>query len=143
MDLYRYWESLRPAGMIPQRQSFDVLRLKPVMGLVSVVEVADKEPEEFRFRLHGTNVHLPKDLSNRTLAEMNYSEVYREVLAQDYVAAREIGVPLYHEVAAMIDYVTHCYCRLILPFAEDGRKVTQLIVSSVRQNFPDLIALLR
>jgi hypothetical protein len=139
MSLYRYWESLRPTGLIPARKEFDIVRLKPVMGLASVVEVNDKAPMDFRFRLHGTDVHLPKDLSNRTLAEMSYSQVYREMLAQDYEAAREIGVPLYHEVAALIDYVTHSYARLILPFATDHRNVDQLIVCSVLQEFPDLI----
>jgi hypothetical protein len=142
MDLYRYWESLRPTGMIPSRKDFDILRLRSVMGTTSVIDVDTQEPQDFRLRLYATNLHLPNDMSKRTLAEMQYSETYRQVLMQDYAAARDIGTPLYHQVVAIIDYVTHSYARLILPFAPDGRSVNQLVVSSVRQDLPDLVKLL-
>jgi PAS domain len=142
MALYRYWESLRPTGLIPSRKEFDVLRLRPVMGTTSIIDVDSEDPCDFRLRLYGTNLKLPNDMSNRRLADMQYAERYRDMLMQDYAAARDIGVPLYHEVAAMIDYITHSYSRLILPFAADGRNVSQLIVSSISQDFPDLVQLL-
>ncbi|HXE16244.1 MAG TPA: PAS domain-containing protein [Stellaceae bacterium] len=142
MDLYRYWESLRPEGMIPSRQNFDVLKLKPVMGTTTVIEVDEATPENFRFRLFGTNIPLPMPLSNRTLSAVRESEPYFKMIEQDYIAARDIGTPLYHEVVALINYVTHSYARLILPFANDGRTVNQLMVSSVRQDFPDLVKLI-
>jgi PAS domain len=142
MDLYRYWESLRPTGLIPSRKDFDVLRLKPVMGMTTVIDVSEQSPVDFRFRLFGTQIPLPMHLSNQTLAAVRASEPYFKMVEEDYVAARDIGVPLYHEVAALIDYVTHSYARLILPFATDHRKVDQLMVSSVLQEFPDLTRLL-
>jgi hypothetical protein len=142
MDLYRYWESLRPTGLIPTRQDFDVMKLKPVMGTTTVIEVDEATPENFRFRLFGTQIPLPMPLSNRTLSAVRESEPYFKMVEQDYIAARDIGVPLYHEVVALIDYVTHSYARLILPFASDGRNVNQLMVSSVRQDFPDLVKLM-
>ncbi|MGH6988594.1 MAG: PAS domain-containing protein [Stellaceae bacterium] len=142
MDLYRYWESLRPTGLIPSRKEFDILRLRSVMGTASVIDVDHDDPCDFHLRIHGTSLRLPRDLSNQRLADLDYSERYRETLMQDYVAARDTGVPLYHEVAAMIDYITHCYARLILPFAADGRSVNQLIVCSISQDFPDLAQLL-
>lgn len=112
------------------------------MGTTSVVDVDDHDPHNFRLRLYPTNLHLPGTMANRTLAEMEYSEMYREALMQDYAAARDVGAPLYHEIVAMLDYVTHSYARLILPFAADGRTVNQLVVSSVRQDFPNLVQLL-
>lgn len=142
MDLYRYWESLRPTGLIPSRQEFDVLKLKSVMGTTTVIEVDDSTPENFRFRLFGTQIPLPMPLSNRTLSAVRESEPYFKMVEQDYIAARDIGTPLYHEVVALINYVTHSYARLILPFAADGRNVNQLVVSSVRQDFPDLVKLI-
>ena len=142
MDLYRYWESLRPTGMIPSRQKFDVLKLKPVMGTTAIVEVDESNPDNFRFRLFGTQIPLPMTLSNRTLGAVRESEPYFKMVAQDYIAARDIGTPLYHEVVALLRYVTHSYARLILPFAADGRNVNQLVVSSVRQDFPELIKLI-
>ncbi len=142
MELYRYWESLRPEGLIPSRKDFDVLRLRRVMGTTSIVEVDTKDPMDFRLRLYGTELTLPGNLSNRKLAELQFSDLYRDMLAQDYTAARDIGVPLYHEVAALIDFITHSYSRLILPFAGDGRNVNQLIVCSIHQDLPDLVKLL-
>lgn len=142
MALYRYWESLRPEGLIPARKDFDILKLRAVMGTTCVIDVDCPDPNDFHVRLYGTSLTLPADMSNRTLANMNFSQEYREMLAQDYRSARDIATPLYHEVAALIDYVTHSYARLILPFAENNRCVNQLIVSSVHQNLPDLIKLL-
>jgi hypothetical protein len=139
MDLYRSWEALRPMGLIPSRNDFDILRLKPVMGMTCIIDVTPENPTDFFVRLYGTNVPLPENMSKRTLADMHTSELYREMLAQDYAGARDIGVPLYHEIAALLDYVTHSYARLILPFASDNRNVDQLIVSSVLEKFPDLI----
>jgi len=142
MELYRYWESLRPTGLIPSRKDFDVLRLRSVMGTTCVIEVDGRAPDDFFVRLYGTALTLPDNMNNRRLADMHCSSNYRAMLEQDYAAARDIGVPLYHEVAAMIDYITHSYARLILPFSSDARTVNQLVVSSVRQDLPDLIKLL-
>lgn len=142
MALYRYWESLRPTGLIPARKDFDVLRLRSVMGTTTVVDVNKDDPDEFHYRLYGTQIRLPMELSHRSIVALRESEPYFEMIKQDYRAAREIGVPLYHDVVALIDYVTHSYARLILPFATDHRNVDQLIVCSVHQDFPDLIKLL-
>ncbi|HEY7991062.1 MAG TPA: hypothetical protein VID77_06705 [Stellaceae bacterium] len=143
MEVYRYWESLRPTGLIPSRNQFDVLKLKPVMGTTTLVDVGDnRNPDEFHYRLYGTQIPLPMQLSHRNINALRESEPYFEMVKQDYLAAREIGVPLYHEIVALIDYVTHSYARLILPFASDNRNVDQLMVCSVHQNFPDLIQLL-
>lgn len=142
MDLYRYWESLRPTGLIPARKDFDILKLKPVMGMTTVVDVRDGTEGDFHYRLYGTQVPLPMQLSHRTISVLRESEPYFEMVQQDYTAARDMGMPLYHQIVAMIDYVTHSYARLILPFAADNRNVDQLIVSSVLQEFPDLKALI-
>ncbi len=76
MDLYRYWETLRPTGLLPNRTDFEMDRLRPVMG---------------------------------------------------------------NEIAARLDFLTHSYARLILPFAKDGRRVDQLYVCSTLTKFPDLL----
>lgn len=142
MELYRYWESLRPEGLIPARKDFDILRLRPVMGTTTLVDVEAEDPMDFRFRLLGTELTLKIDTSMRTIADYRESAVYQEMLVQDYGAARDIGTPLYHEIAALVDYITHSYVRLILPFAADGRKVNQLMVCSIHEDLPDLVKLL-
>ncbi len=141
MSLYRYWESLRPDGMLPRRAAFDLTRLRQVMGMTCVVDVTADDPNDYYVRLFGSEIPLDSDMSKQRIGDQP-SPVYRDMLAEDYKAAREIGAPLYHEVAARIGRKRHSYARLILPFAEDGRTVNQLIVSSVHQKFPDLLQLL-
>jgi hypothetical protein len=143
LDLHRYWESLRVDGKLPSRAQFDITRLKAVMGATSIVEVAGAIPEDFRYRLVGTQIPLPMSLSNRTIEALRASEPFFRGVEQDYMAARDLGMPLYHEVMAVIDYVTYSYARLILPFAADGETVNQLLVSSVHQEFPELVRLAR
>jgi hypothetical protein len=141
MSLYRYWESLRPDGLLPKRADFDIQRLRPVMGMTCVVDVTADDPADYFVRLYGSEIPLDTNMSKQRIGDYP-SPFYREMLAEDYKAARDIGAPLYHEVAASIDFKRHSYARLILPFAEDGRTVNQLIVSSVHQKFADLLQLL-
>ena len=138
MDLYRYWETLRPTGHLPSRADFDMDKLRPVMGMASIVDVEDHDPLAYRIRLQGTRLPLKFDHTKHTISDVN-SAAYREMLAIDYRAAKEIGTPAYHEIAARLDFLTHSYARLILPFAKDGRRVDQLYVCSILTEFPDLL----
>jgi PAS domain-containing protein len=141
MGLYRYWESLRPEGLLPKRADFDIQHLRPVLGMTCVVDVSADNPDDYFVRLFGSEIPLGTDMSRHRVGDYP-SPPYRDMLAQDYKTAREVGAPLYHEIAALIDDKRHSYARLILPFAEDGRSVNQLIVSSIHQKFPDLLELL-
>jgi hypothetical protein len=138
MDLYRYWEALRPDGLLPNRTDFDMDKLRPVMGMASVVDVDFDDPLAYRYRIWGSRVPLKIDLTKHCVGELR-SSAYQEMVAIDYRAAKEIGTPAYHEIAARLDYLTHSYARLILPFAKNGRRVDQLYVCSVHIKFPDLL----
>jgi hypothetical protein len=138
MTLYRYWEALRPDGFLPSRTDFDMDKLRPVMGMASVVDVEYDDPLEFRIRLQGSRLPLKSDHTKHSISDIR-SLPYQEMLAIDYRAAKEIGCPAYHEIAARLDYSTHSYARLILPFAKDGRRVDQLYVCSTLVKFPDLL----
>lgn len=138
MGLYRYWEALRPGGFLPSRAEFDMDKLRPVMGMASIVDVEFDDPLEFRIRLQGSRLPLKSDHSKHSISDIR-SPAYQEMLAIDYRAAKEIGAPAYHEIAARLDYLTHSYARLILPFAKDGRRVDQLYVCSTHVKFPDLL----
>jgi hypothetical protein len=138
MDLYRYWEALRPDGFLPNRADFDMDKLRPIMGMASVVDVDCNDPMDYRIRLQGSRLPLKSDHSKHAISDIA-SVAYQEMLAIDYRAAKEIGTPAYHEIAARLDYLTHSYARLILPFAKDGRRVDQLYVCSILVKFPDLL----
>jgi hypothetical protein len=116
MALYRCWMSLCDSGLIPARHDFDVSRVTPALGATRLLEI--------------------------DLAQLGDSESDDEVAMQDYRAVRELGIPLYHDIVAAGDDITHSYARLILPFAGDGRNVDRLMVCSADQEFTDLLKLL-
>jgi hypothetical protein len=136
MEVYRYWESLRPEGLLPRRAAFDLQRLRGVMGMTTLVDVSADNPEDFRFRLVGTMVPIEETLSGRRLGDCGPPE-YREALCEDYRSVKALGVPAYHRVQAMLNYLKHSYSRLVLPFADDQRTVSELFVCSVHERFPD------
>ena len=115
--LYRYWLSLCDAGLIPSRRDFQVVA--SATATVDLTDVDDSDALDFH--------HSPFD---------------EEMARQDYRAVRDLGVPLYHDIAATRRDDTLSYARLILPFADDGRRVDRLIVASAERAFPDLVKLL-
>ncbi|HEX4112668.1 MAG TPA: hypothetical protein VH020_09055 [Stellaceae bacterium] len=119
MALYRYWMSLCDTGLIPSRQDFDRSQVTAVMAAVTLVELGIADDDEF-----------------------HPAEPQDELVKQDCLAVRDIAMPLYHDIAALIDDVAHSYARLILPFAADGRHVDRLMIGSAPQEFADLLKLL-
>jgi hypothetical protein len=141
MSIYRYWEALRPEGMLPKRSAFDLDKLRPVMGMTTLVDVEAEDPLDYQYRLFGSNVPLSKNISNLRVRELE-SAAYRDSLVKDYHSAKMLGVPAYHEIVACLDWRRHSYARLVLPFSKDGRAVNQLMVCSAHEKFPDLLKLL-
>ncbi len=142
MGLYRYWEALRPDGLLPVRADFDLQKLPPASGTTWLINVDPDDPLEFRMRSQGHTLPLDGDPLKFRLRDIR-SKPYREMLATDYRAVKEIGTPAYHDIATRIDDVTLSYARLILPFAEDGRRVTELYACMADGRFLNLVKPLR
>lgn len=138
VGLYRYWEGLRPTGLIPARADFDIRKLEPVMGMTWEVDVVSDDPLEFKVGLTSSALPLGLDDSRLCLRDIRCTP-YRNMLATDYRAVKEIGTPAYHIVATRIDEVILSYARLVLPFAKDGRRITELYVCIVNLRFSDLV----
>jgi hypothetical protein len=137
MLIYRHWEQLRPTGLLPKRNEFDLNKLKPVMAATSLIDVAGDEPADYTIRLLGREIHPAMSLPRQRLGDLP-SPGFRDMLMRDYYACKSSGVPMYHDIVARIDYLTWSYARLILPFARDGRNVDELMVCSVALEFPEL-----
>ncbi len=135
---HRYWESKRRDGLLPARRDLDVLDLRPLVGGIHLIDVTAEDPARFSFVLRGTA--LPDDIDRKVVTATVgsiASETYRQTLIEDYGAAAFSGVPSYHQVVAMIDCVRHSYSRLILPLAEDRRRVNVLMVCVNPRRFAD------
>jgi len=48
------------------------------------------------------------------------------------------GEPAYHLISHTVDYIRHSFARLLLPLAEDGRRVNQLLVFVNERRLPCL-----
>ena len=138
LHVYRYWDAKRKSGLLPARRDIDIVELRPVVGTTHIIDVASKDPGKYKFRLYGTGVRqVEQKLPSQFLLESLKSRAYRDALKEDYSAVVFSGSPAYHQVVAMLDYVTYSYSRLILPLAEDGREVNMLMVCINARKFND------
>jgi hypothetical protein len=104
-----------------------------------MVDVGAEDPMQYRFRVYGTSVRqVVQQDSAEILLGACPSKALREAAIEDYTAVVFSGTPAYHQIVALIDYVTYSYSRLILPLAEDGRRVNMLMVCINARRFPDL-----
>ncbi len=133
-----YWQAKRRSGLLPCRKDIDILELRPLIGATHMVDVSDPEPRNYRVRLHGGSVppDVEKKMHNRPLDQCG-SKVMGDTLVEDYGAVAFTGVPSFHQIVMSIDMIRHSYSRLVLPLADDGRKVDSLMVCFNRREFSD------
>jgi hypothetical protein len=135
-----YWRSLRTEGKIPPpRRSLDILKLGPVMGWTHILDCGDEAPESFWFRLYGSHASIfgSKDFTKFELAGVP-CPLYRESIMSDYNTVKQSGCPSFHLVKTRLDWITHSYTRLVLPLADDQRRVTQLLIAINSRPLPQL-----
>lgn len=136
---YEYWQSKRDGGLLPTRDSIDILDLRPVLKITHMVDVTSEVPEDWTFRVVGSVVPRDWDWSSgRPALSACPWPPFKQMLVEDYGSARFTGVPLYHEIAARVDWVEYTYSRIILTLADDGRNVNTLMVCINRREIPDL-----
>jgi len=140
-QVFEYWQSRRQEGLLPRRKDIDVLQLKPVLGHTHLVDVSAQDPAEYRFRLYGSKVRLDRFRNYTNSKVGDYpSEPYRNALIEDYSSVVWTGTPLYQQVVARLQSIPYSYSRLLLPLAEDGRKVNMLVVCTRDRVYPDFSA---
>jgi hypothetical protein len=139
-EILSYWRSLRTEGKIPPpRRSLDVLKLGRVMGWTHVLDCTDEAPEAFWFRLYGSRISIfrQKDFTKFHLADVP-CPLYRQSIVADYNTVKLSGCPSFHKIKTRLDWTTHSYTRLVLPLADDQRRVTQLLISVNARPLPEL-----
>jgi hypothetical protein len=109
--IYRYWRSRRGDGLLPGCMQVEIPRLTPAEGHVALVHVGGAHPHDHRFRPDGAVAWFG----------------HARVAAAGYAAVAQFGTPHYEDV------IRHAsrepgYGRLVLPLAEDGRRVDILAV---------------
>lgn len=104
---------------------------------LSIVAVADSDPAEYRYTYAGPGLtaRFAYDLTGLRLIDLPGAALVR-ALAEDYVAARQSGLPRFQEVAFVLGDRVHGYRRLILPCTDGGRSIARLVVAVVPADFP-------
>lgn len=138
-SVFEYWKSCGHDGLLPRRKDIDVLQLKPVLGNTHLVDVTAQDPADYRFRLYGSKVRLNRfrNYTNSRVGDLP-SEPYRKTVIEDYSSVVWSGSPLYQNIVARLQSIRYSYSRLLLPLAEDGRKVNMLIICTRDRTFSDL-----
>jgi len=119
-----YWRGKIKAGLLPKRADIDPLEIRPLLPHVILWDV-ERDPLRFRGRLVGSHII---EMSGRD-ATNHYIDFIddRGAIEAEYRAAVESGLPRYKERRAhWPNHDYKYYARLLLPLAQDGRKVDML-----------------
>ena len=136
-----FWGSARRGRRLPSNESLDSLELLNIAcGRAHIVDTANSNPSGYRFRLWGTVNSYGHGYANRALGEMPEG-LMRDDAIQDYRAVVLSGAPNYHLISIVEHEIPFSYARLLLPLAQDGRRVDRLIVLINERALPELTKL--
>jgi hypothetical protein len=139
-QLLSIWGNARRGSRLPACESIDPFEvLNIARGRAHIVDTRDSDPMGYRFRLWGTVNPYRGAYKDQTLALMP-AGLMREEAVEDYWEVALSGVPTYQLIYRTENHQVLSYARLLLPLAEDGRRVDQLVVLINERQLPELEA---
>jgi hypothetical protein len=139
-QLLNFWGSARRGRRLPSNESLDSLEvLNVARGRAHVVETANSNPAAYRFRLWGAVNSYGGGYANRSLGEMPEG-LMRDDAIEDYRRVVAAATPSYHLINIVENRLSYSYARLLLPLAQDGRRVDRLIVLINERPLPELVS---
>ena len=137
-QLLSFWGSARNGRRLPSDQSLDSLELLNVArGRAHIVDTTGSNPAGYRFRLWGAVNSYGGGYANRALGEMP-AGLMRDEAIDDYRKVVAAGIPRYHLISLVEKNLAYSYARLLLPLAQDGRRVDRLVVLINERRLPEL-----
>jgi hypothetical protein len=126
-SLLRDWQIARKGPRLPSIDSLASLRLLgAAQGRAHILDTSETDPTGYWFRLWGPVNSYGTGHTRRSLSQMP-AGLMRETAIEDYWDAVSMGVARYHLIDITADRVAYSYARLLLPFANDGRRVDHLL----------------
>jgi hypothetical protein len=136
--LLSFWGTSRRGRRLPSNESLDSLEvLNIASGRAHIVDTTSSTPAGYRFRLWGAVNSYGSGYANRTLGEMP-AGLMRDDAIEDYRQVVGAGVPSYSLIRLVEKTLAYSYARLLLPLAQDGRRVDRLIVLINERPLPEL-----
>lgn len=137
-QLLNFWGDARRGRRLPSNESLDSLEvLNVARGRAHIVDTASSNPAGYRFRVWGAVNSYGRGFANRTLGEMP-SGFMRDDAIDDYRRVVAGGTPSYHLIRLVEKNLSYSYARLLLPLAQDGRRVDRLVVLINERPLPEL-----
>ena len=132
------WSRRRSYGLLPARHDIDLTQIRLLVQALHLVDTGALLAEDYlcRFDAALSVPDPPAAIEDLRLGDVKPA-AYRQSVMEDYRTVVLTGVPAFHLVAGRIDGAHHDYSRLILPLADDGRRVTALIVCTNSRIFED------
>jgi hypothetical protein len=136
--LLSFWGAGRRGRRLPSHESLDALELlNMARGRAHIVDTAASNPAAYRFLLWGAVNSYGGGYANRTLGDMP-AGLMRDDAIEDYRQVVATGVPHYHLISHIEKSLAFSYARLLLPLAQDGRRVDRLVVLINERRLPEL-----
>ena len=137
-QLLLFWGHAREGRRLPSTESLDTLELLNIArGRAHIVETTNSNAAGYRFRLWGATNSYGNGYANRTLGEMPAGLMRDEAIAH-YRRIAATGMPSYDIINLIEKNLSFSYARLLLPLAQDGRRVDRLIVLINERRLPEL-----
>ena len=139
--IHAMWAGLRTGGLMPKWRELD---RAPLFALskdrVHIVDTSSGDPRTYWFRTWGTGILFDNgaNYTSSTLGSMPHSAM-RKAALEDYADVVETGVPAYQLIFNREQGREHSYARLLLPFADDGRRVDHLLVCINQREIAEIL----
>ncbi len=126
--LHDYWNDGRKGAHLPGRHIVQPASMRPWLGNLSLIDV-HRDPARFHFRLCGSAFveRLGLDLTGQDLAAIP-DPAYRAYAAKQFLRLVATGEPSLSRYRRFIDAEPYDFEVLRLPFADDGRTVSMLLI---------------
>lgn len=138
--MFDYWRARCADGLLPGRSAVDPVDFPHLLPRVALIDVlGPPSAPEFCYRLAGTEITLRagRDPTGKRFDEL-YESDYLVTALETYRDIVKAGVPhLSERMFPLLDGREFLrYDRLILPLAEDGRRIDMLLLLIVVLNAP-------
>ena len=128
-ELFAYWASLRHGARLPGRRDLDPGGMKRLLPTVSLIDVARRDPLDFRIRLAGTGLYgvYGGEITGKALGDIYASSAadYWRVELAKVISGRRPCVGVHNLAWRGASHLSILWLRL--PLAADGAEVDMIL----------------
>ena len=128
-ELFAYWASLRDGARLPARCDLDPAGMKRLLPTVSLIDVARRDPMDFRIRLAGTGLYgvYGGEITGKSLSDIYSTSAadYWRVELGKVISERRPTVGVHNLAWRGASHLSILWLRL--PLAANGSEVDMIL----------------